>query len=273
MRSGFHKIISVQNPHVKEIVRLRNRRHRDETKLYLVEGYREILRAMEKKASLKSLYFCRDYFLGDNEEDLLQQAWDNGLEIAELSEHAFKKISYRDRPDGLLAIAYQKSLLLDELEIILQDKPSPFLLIVEALEKPGNLGSIIRSADGAGVDAIFVCDHGTDIYNPNVIRSSVGTFFSVPLIQAESKEAFEWLQKRNIPIMAASPSARALYTQVDYTKSVAFAVGREQIGLSTFWMDRADQTVSIPMMGIADSLNVSNAATLLLYEVVRQRKL
>lgn len=268
-----YKITSLQNPHIKEIVRLRSRRYRDERELFLIEGFRELSRALEKQAPLKSLYFCRDLFLGENEDKLIQAAFEMGAEIYDLNISAFEKISYRDRPDGLLGIAYQTHRLLEELDVLLQDKPNPFLLVVEALEKPGNLGSIIRSADGAGVDAIIVCDKGTDIHNPNVIRSSIGTFFSVPLVEASSEEALPFLKSRHIPVVAATPSAKKMYTELDYSGPVAFAVGREQIGLSAMWMQQADRHIRIPMHGIADSLNVSNAATLLLYEVVKQRHL
>jgi TrmH family RNA methyltransferase len=149
----------------------------------------------------------------------------------------------------------------------------PFILIAEGIEKPGNLGSILRSADAAGVDAVIVCDRCTDIYNPNVIRSSVGTLFTLPVIEADSKETHLWLKKQNIKIAAATPAAKIEFTQAQFKGPIAIVVGTEQLGLTKFWMNSADIQVRIPMNGVADSLNVAAATTLLLYEVLRQRNL
>ena len=150
-------------------------------------------------------------------------------------------------------------------------KPQPFLVIAESIEKPGNLGTILRSADAAGVDAVIVCDPTTDIHNPNVVRSSVGTLFTVPIVEADSGETLRFLKERGIAIVAATPSAKAEYTRVSLNGPVAIAVGTEQYGLSESWMKQADIQVRIPMFGVADSLNVASATTLVLYEVVRQR--
>lgn len=266
-------VVSLQNPHVKQAVRLRNRRERDETKLYLIEGYRELLRALEQKTKIDTIYFCPELFLGSSESNLLELAQESGIKLIQLSKPAFIKISYRDRPDGLLGIGKQQFRTLQDCENFLLQRTNPILLVVESLEKPGNLGSIIRSADGAQADAIFVCDPATDIHNPNVIRASVGTFFSIPLFVMSSQDALAILQKHNILVYATSPEATTLYHQIDCRKSVAFALGKEQTGLSQFWLEGADASIAIPMLGIADSLNVSNAATILLYETLRQRSL
>ena len=270
-QSSIRNILSVQNPHVKEIVRLRDRRFRDRKKLYLIEGYREFSLALQGRAALKALYFCRDFFLGENEDLLIKEASEKGAEIYELSPSAFQKISYRDRPDGILGVAYQDPRSLEELIAVLQTKKDLFLLVVEGVEKPGNLGSIIRSADGGGVDAVLLCDRGTDFYNPNVVRASVGTFFSVPIFEITSQDALELLKSYGVSILATSPQAKVAYYQLDYRRSIALVVGREQVGLSEMWIEGADHLVSIPMHGMADSLNVSNATAILLYEVVRQR--
>lgn len=266
-------ITSMQNPHIKQAARLRNRRERDETKLYLIEGYRELLRALQQRAKIDTIYFCPELFLGSSENALLEKASRLGIKLIQLSVPAFTKISYRDRPDGLLGIGEQQFRTLLECDSFLKQRTNPIILIVETLEKPGNLGSIIRSADGAGAEAIFVCDPATDIHNPNVIRASVGTFFSIPLFVMTSQEALMLLQKHKIPVYATSPDAAALYYEIDYRASVAFAMGREQVGLSQFWLKNATKSISIPMRGIADSLNVSNATTILLYEALRQRNL
>ena len=178
------KITSLQNPRVKQLVRLRERRERDTAGLFLIEGYREVRRALEKQVRLQELYYAPDWFLGGNEPALLDQAKAAGAQLAELSKEAFAKCSYRDRPDGLLAVAPQWRRSLADLALA----TPPFVLVVESIEKPGNLGTILRSADAAGVDAVIVCDAVTDLFNPNVVRSSTGVLFSVPVVVAECGE-------------------------------------------------------------------------------------
>ena len=259
-------ITSTQNARIKEAVRLRERRDRKKSDLFLIEGYRELKRAVEAERALTTLFYCPEFFLGSNEGDLLHNS---GAELCQCTPEVFAKISYRDRPDGLLAVALQKHCSLSSLVL----SKNPFLLIAERIEKPGNLGSILRSCDAAGVDAILVCDPVTDIHNPNVVRSSIGTLFTQPVLEVGSQEAFTYLQQNSIQIVSATPHADLEYTQVDFTGPFAIAVGAEQIGLSDEWMERADLKVRIPMMGDADSLNVAAATTLLLYEVLRQRSL
>ena len=233
---------------------------------------RDSLRALQQKTKLETIYFCPELFLGTSENSLLDSAIQRGIKLIQLSTAAFSKVSYRDRPDGLLGVGEQQFRTLEEAESLLTHAKNPMLLIVETLEKPGNLGSIIRSADGAGVDAIFVCDPATDIHNPNVIRSSVGTCFSIPLFVTTSFDAHALLEKYKVPIYATSPDTSTLYCELDYRGPTAFAMGREQVGLSKFWFEKATQVIAIPMLGIADSLNVSNATTILLYETLRQRR-
>lgn len=253
-------------------MKLRDRRSRDKTGLFLIEGYRELLRAMDGGHPVQSLFLCPALFLGSNESALIERIRATGAQVYECSEQAFRKISYRDRPDGLLAIAPQKVSKLSELSTILQAKESPFLVVAEAIEKPGNLGTILRSSDAVGLDALIVCDRCTDVHNPNVVRASVGTLFTVPVIDAESQETIHWLKEQGIKILAATPSAEVEYTDVDMTQPLAIAVGTEQLGLSDLWMDQADIRVKIPMCGTADSLNVAMATTLLMYEALRQRR-
>lgn len=265
-------ITSLQNPKVKQVVQLRDRRARDQTGLYLIEGYRELFRAMQANVPLESVFFCPELFLGSNENALLTQCRSGGAALLQCPEHVFRKISYRDRPDGLLGIAPQQHLNLDALEQRLALCQNPFLVVAEAIEKPGNLGTILRSSDAVGLDALLVCDACTDIYNPNVVRASVGTLFTVPVIECASEEAILWLKARGISLLAATPQAERVYTNVDLTVPLAIAVGTEQLGLSERWMQAADLQVRIPMGGVADSLNVAMATTLLLYEVLRQRE-
>lgn len=263
-------ITSTQNPRVKKVRKLRNRRERDRSGLFLVEGYRELLRATEAERTILELFICPELFLGVNEQQLIDHIADNGATIVSCQEKIFRQISYRDRPDGLLGIAQQHHRQLEELE----DKQGspPFLVIAEAIEKPGNLGTILRSSDAVGVDGVIICDRCTDIHNPNVVRASVGTLFTVPVVEADSDETISWLQERGIAIVAATPSATCEYTDTDLSGPIAIAVGTEQLGLSQRWMEGADIQVRIPMCGVADSLNVATATTLLLYEVLRQRR-
>lgn len=261
-------LTSLQNGKVKLVVRLRNRRERDETGLYLIEGYRELSRASKAKVHIESLFICPSLFLGTNEEELIQSIKSTKAPVYLCTPTIFKKISYRDRPDGLLAIAKKSPSNLQKISL----SKSPFVVVAQAIEKPGNLGTILRSSDAAKVDGLVVCDRCTDVFNPNVVRASVGTLFTVPLAECSSQETISWLRHHSIQIVAATPQASTDYTEVDFTGPVAIAVGAEQFGLSPFWMENADLKVSIPMLGVADSLNVATATTLLLYEVVRQRR-
>lgn len=263
-------ITSLQNAKVKLVVKLRDRRERDKQELFLIEGYRELLRAVDGNHPIDSLLFCPELFLGSNEPQLIELIRTKGAALFACSQSVFRKMSYRDRPDGLLAIAPQRHRRLQDLQQGLNH--NPFLVVAEAIEKPGNLGTILRSSDAVGLDALIVCDRCTDIHNPNVVRASVGTLFTVPVIEGGSEETIQWLKEHRIQVLAATPSALLEYTEVDMTQPLAIAVGTEQLGLSALWMEQADIQVRIPMCGVADSLNVATATTLLLYEALRQRR-
>ena len=266
----MEKITSLQNPKIKEAIRLYDRKARKETDLFLIEGYRELLRAVQAGHVLQTLFFCPPFFLGENERTLMKES---GAQLFECSKEVFEKLSYRDRPDGLIAVALQVHRTLDDLSERLSNLASPpFLIVAESIEKPGNLGTIFRSADAAGVDGVIVCDPTTDIHNPNVVRASVGTLFTQFVVEATTEETLLFLQERGISIVATTPHAKRLFTQADFTGPIAIGVGTEQIGLTEAWMQRANIQVRIPMFGIADSLNVASATTLVLYEVVRQRR-
>jgi TrmH family RNA methyltransferase len=267
MRDGMSKeITSSQNPKIKQLVRLKDRKERDETGLFLIEGYREIKRAVEGGIHFESLYTCKELFLGSNEPMLIEQV---DVETFTLPNHLFEKISYRDRPDGLIGVAHQMQKTLKDLR---PKNRVPLYVVAESIEKPGNLGTILRSSDAVGADGVIVCDRCTDIYNPNVVRASVGTLFTLPVIEAKGSDAYTWLKSHNIQVVAATPSATDEFTDADLSGPVAIVVGTEQLGLSDLWMKAADIRVQIPMRGIADSLNVAMATTLLLYESLRQRK-
>ena len=259
-------ITSSQNPKIKQLVRLKDRKERDATGLFLIEGYREIKRAVEGGVHFESLYTCKELFLGSNEPMLIDQA---GAPNFNLPKHLFEKISYRDRPDGLMGIAHQMQKTLKDLR---PKNRVPLYVVAEAIEKPGNLGTILRSSDAVGAEGVIVCDRCTDIYNPNVVRASVGTLFTIPVVEAKGSDACTWLKSHNIQVVAATPSATEEFTDANLSGPVAIVVGTEQLGLSDLWMQAADIRVKIPMRGIADSLNVAMATTLLLYEALRQRK-
>lgn len=262
------KIESMQNPKIKLIQRLKNKRDRDKQGLFLVEGYRECLRAKEANWIFDKIFYSKEHFLGENEFDLINSINAPAIEI---SKGIFSKISYRDRPDGMLGLVHMQKHTEEDLNCLLNKKENPYLVIAEAIEKPGNLGSILRSADATGCDGVIVANHCTDIYNPNVVRSSVGTLFTTPVFQLTNEQILPLMKKYGIELLAATPHTEHIYYEVDMTHPIGIIVGTEQIGLSNFWMQQATLQVKIPMLGMADSLNVANATTVLMYEVVRQR--
>ncbi len=264
-------ITSLQNPRLKRLVKLRDRRPRDEAGLFLIEGYRELKRALEAGVKPAELYCGADWFLGANEPALIEEAARSGTQVFDLSKEAFAKVSYRDRPDGLLAVAPQWRRALADLDAAVTGAANPFLLVIEAIEKPGNLGTILRSADAAGIGAVIVCDPVTDIFNPNVVRSSTGVLFSMPVVVAGSPEVRAWLRRHGIRAVATTPAAGAIYTDSDLRGPLAIIMGNEQYGLSEFWLKESDLLVRIPMAGQADSLNVAMATVITLFEAVRQR--
>jgi TrmH family RNA methyltransferase len=267
MRGGM-QITSSQNPKLKQASSLHNRKDRDETGLFLIEGYREILRAVAGDIKIESLFYAPSLFLGTNEPALIEEIRKRQANLYECEHQVFDKLSYRDRPDGLVAVAVQMKQKLADLK----SSKTPLYVVAETIEKPGNLGTILRSADAVKADGVIVCDRCTDIYNPNVVRASTGTLFTLPVVEATSQEVIPWLRNQNILIAAATPHAKIEFTDANLKGPLAIAVGTEQFGLSKLWLDAADIQVRIPMLGVADSLNVATATTLLLYEALRQRR-
>lgn len=260
-------ITSVHNPKVKHALKLWKRSARDESGSFLIEGFRELSRASAASIRILTLFICPELFLGENEQELIRTIQLNGARVFSCTRNVFQKLSYRDRPDGLIAVAGKFHFSLDQLLL----SEAPFFVVAEGIEKPGNLGTILRSCDGAGADAVIVCDKVTDIFNPNVVRASVGTLFTRPVIETSSRELIEWLKERAISIVSATPSAEKVYTDIDLSGPIALVVGAEQYGLKKDWLEAADVLVKIPMRGEADSLNVAMATTILLYEAARQR--
>ena len=262
------EITSPSNPKLKHVVRLRNCAFREETGEMIVEGYRECRRALDNGYVPKAIFHCPECYLkNENEPAVVEECARRGAAVFTCSRTCFLKIAYRERPDGLLMTGPHVAKSLCDLSL----PENALVIVAEALEKPGNLGTILRSADAAGVSAVIVCDRTTDIHNPNVVRASTGTLFSVPVAEAGSAEALEFLKKEGFKILAATPHAEKLHFEVPLAGRVAIALGAEQYGLTSRWMDGADLRVRIPMLGLADSLNVSAAATILVYEAARQR--
>lgn len=262
-------ITSPQNDRVKDLVRLRERRHRDRGGQFIIEGYREVRRAADAGVRMTTLFTCPSLFLGPNEGSLIEELEGGGVEVVELAEEPFRKVSYRDRPEGLLVVAPQ----FDTDLASLTPGPAPLLLVAESIEKPGNLGTMLRTADAVGADAVIVADATTDPFNPNVVRASTGTLFTVPLAVATTDQAIAWLVEGGVAILATTPDTDIELWDADLRGPVAMVIGAEQYGLSGAWLDAADLRVRIPMAGMADSLNAAMAAGVVLYEAVRQRRL
>lgn len=262
------EITSPSNPKLKAVVRLRTCREREETGLMIVEGYRECRRALDNGYKPKAIFHAPDIYLkNENEPAIVEECSRLGAAVYTCSKTCFEKIAYKERPDGLLMVGPHITVKLADLKLT----PRSLVIVTEALEKPGNLGTILRSADAGKVDAVIVCDRTTDIHNPNVVRASTGAIFTVPVAEATSEEALRFLKENGFSILAATPHADKLHFEADLTGRVAIALGAEQYGLTAKWMDGADLRVRIPMLGVADSLNVSAAATILVHEAVRQR--
>jgi TrmH family RNA methyltransferase len=261
------RITSPHNPRVQAAARLQERRGRQAAGLTLIEGADEIGLALAAGVQLTTVFLCPRLIRPASAG--LRAQLPAAAEVLEVPPPVFARLAYRENPDGWLAVAPLPGQKLDDLG--LSTARPPLLLVCEAVEKPGNLGAMLRTADAAGVDALLVCDPVTDLGNPNVIRASRGTIFTVPVAQATAPAALAWLKARGVATLAATPRAERLYTEVDLRGPVAIAVGAEDAGLSQVWLRAADLTARIPMTGRVNSLNVSASAALLLYEAVRQR--
>jgi len=263
----YHKHIdSLQNTEVKNILQLQEKsRVRKREGVFLIEGKREIFLALEAGYSLQKLFVCNDVCaLSDNEKLLLGA---NALLIS-ISKEVYQKIAYRTSTEGIIAIAEASSHDLSTLKL----SSNPLILVAEAPEKPGNIGAILRTADAANVDAVIIANPKTDLYNPNIIRSSVGGIFTTQVAQGTTEEVIAFLNQQQIQIYAAILQEAKDYTQVDFTQRVALVVGTEADGLSEQWRKASTQNIIIPMRGKIDSMNVSVAVGILLFEAVRQRK-
>lgn len=260
-------VTSKHNPKVKAVIALRDKRNRQTAGLTLVDGYEELMFALNAGVAIKSLFYCPELMSGGEQASKIQSLLAEGLESYELKREVFEKIAYRQGPDGWLAVVPAVSAKLDLIKV----KPEILVLVCEAVEKPGNLGAMLRTADAAGADAVIAVDSATDWSNPNIIRASKGAVFSLPVADVSRDELSVWLKTHGIRVVASTPDTKLNYTKTSMTGPIALMVGTEKLGLSDYWLSHADIKVRIPMVGKVNSLNVATSAALLLYEAVRQR--
>jgi len=262
-------ITSLQNPRIKQVLKLRTSRARKLRGLTLIDGSREILTAFRSGADLQEIFVCPRFFDQHAYGFLLRQAAVKRIPVHEVSPRIYAKLSFGDREDGLVAVCHPRRWQLNDCDF----SRISLCLILEGIEKPGNLGAILRTADAAGVQAMLVTETKTDIYHPNVIRASMGTVFRVPAVICGNLEAHKLLQENGLQIIATVCQADTVYTDIRFLDPTAIVLGSEEKGLSRFWTTHADWQVKIPMQGSADSLNVSVSAALLVYEALRQRRI
>lgn len=267
MRSMSSPIASPSNPRIRAAAGLRDRRQRSATGLTLVDGARDVRRALDAGVEVVDVFLCEPLLAGSDARAALDAIGERRIPTTSTTEAAFSKIAFGDRVEGLVAVIRPPTWRLDELTL----PDDPLIVVVEGVEKPGNLGAVLRSADGAGADALIAASAVTDLANPNTIRASAGTIFAMPLAAAPTSDVIGWLGDREIRIVAAWVDADALYTDADLTGPVALAVGSEADGLTDAWEAPGIERVRLPMHGVADSLNVSVSAAVLLYEARRQR--
>jgi TrmH family RNA methyltransferase len=263
-----HSITSAQNPRVKDAVRLRERRHRRLTGRIVIDGAREIARAIAAGVKLRELFVCEELCRSDDAHAVLDRPESETGTSWSVTPEVFSKLAFGDRHEGLVAVADTPERAWSELEKL----PTEVLVaVLETIEKPGNLGAVCRTADAAGLAAMLIADPATDIFNPNAIRASAGTVFSLPVFAAPATDVLAWLRGRGFRILAARVGAPMLYTAADYRGPTAIVLGSEAAGLSEAWSAADITAIQLPMRGQADSLNVSVTAGILFYEALRQR--
>ena len=266
MTESMH-ITSRQNPRVKEAVELRNSRERKRLRRFIIDGGREIARAIEAGVAPIEAFICDELAQSPDSKKAIAALETTDAELFRVSAEVYEKLAFGDRKDGVTAIAAWPERSLADLKL----PTNPIVAVLEGLEKPGNLGAILRSADAADVDAVIVADGRTDLYNPNAIRASLGTVFRPNVCEASTADTIDWLRSKGLPVIAARPDAAKLYTEIDLRTGAAIVLGSEATGLSDAWHKTDATAVRLPMHGIADSLNVSTTAAVLFYEALRQR--
>ena len=261
------QINSLTNQKIKNVVKLRDRKHRDESRLTIVEGHKEVLRAIEAEVEIAELYVFPEFIDKFDNQQIIDILEEQKVPIYLTSEEVFSKIAYGDRNEGVIAICKQWDVSIGNLE----EKENGLYVVAEGVEKPGNFGAILRTCDGAGVDGVIVANGNIDIFNPNVIRASLGAIFFVRVFVCSNQAALECLRGSGVKICATLPLAEKVYSNTDLTGSIAIVIGCEHSGLTQFWVDNSDLKVKIPMRGEVDSLNVSSSTAVVIYEAIRQR--
>lgn len=263
------QITSIQNPLVKEIIQLQEKsRNRKKKGLFIIEGFREIILALKGKYHIKTILFCEE-IIENNKMNEITSTTKQEIEIIEISKEVYQKISHRKTTEGIVAITESKELKISNLKL----NSKSLILIAEAPEKPGNLGALLRTADAANLDAVIIANPKTDLYNPNIIRSSVGCVFTNQIATGTTEEIIMYLKQNKINIYAAALNEDSInYTAIDYSNPSAIVVGTEATGLSDDWLQNATKNIIIPMEGEIDSLNVSVSAAIIIFEAKRQRK-
>ncbi len=259
------RIESRQNPLLKRLVELREAKGRREQGRFLIDTPRDIARALECGLQICAAYTCAEF---PTDAALLQKVRDKKIPEVELGVRAFEAVCYRENPNGLLLEAQSWQTRLEDLKL----KAPQLVIVAEDIEKPGNLGTLLRTADATGVDAVLGCNRAVELFNPNTLRGSSGAAFSVPYATASLPEILAYLRAHKLPLVATSPAAKKSFWDADFRGAMALAVGSEAWGLSPELLAAADEVVSLPMRGVADSLNVSAASAVMLYEVLRQRR-
>ena len=258
-------ISSVQNPRIKQLLTLQQKSsERRKTGLFVVEGQRELQHCIDANLQIDTIFYCPD--LVPN----FQLSTFN-FQLTPVSPYVYEKIAYRGSTEGIIATVHTPTTTLSSLDANRSPLTANLFIVLERVEKPGNLGAILRSADAAGVTAVIVCDPLTDLYNPNLIRSSIGAIFTVPTVTCTSEECIAWLKQQGVQILTAQLQDSSLYYDVDMCRPTAIVMGTESTGLTPIWREAADAHIRIPMLGHLDSLNVSVSAAILMYETVRQR--
>ena len=260
-------IRSLQNPRVKNAVRLRDRRHRSKQGRILIDGVRELGRAIGAGVELLEVFVCEPLCESPDARRLLANLPDCDAELIEVTEPVFAKLAFGDRAEGVLGVATPPPSDLADLSL----PESPLVIVLEGVEKPGNLGAVLRSADAGGVSAVVLADPCCDLFNPNAIRASLGTIFTTPVASAPTDETLDWLALRGLHVYAARVDGAVPYTDVDFRRPAAVVLGNEAWGLSDAWTTELVTPISLPMLGVADSLNVSATAAVLVYEALRQQ--
>lgn len=262
-------ITSVQNPRIKQLLTLQQKSsERRKTGLFVVEGQRELQHCIEAGLQIDTIFCCEEMAPNLSTVNCQLSTFNYQLSTIYVSPYVYEKIAYRGSTEGIIAVVKTPQRSLGDLSTA--KKPGLYI-VLESVEKPGNLGAVLRSADAAGVDAVIVCDPLTDLYNPNLIRSSIGAIFTVPTVACTSEECISWLKQHQIQILTAQLQDSRVYYDADMCRPTAIVMGTESTGLSPIWREAADAHIRIPMLGRLDSLNVSVSAAILMYEAVRQQ--